>query len=247
MLSTFGASAVLLAVQPHSGIDASALSLVQFGPALGALITWLAFRKTVSGILPAAVSARQVSARVLTIVAACVSLWLLMTLAAVVSDTATVGPAAVGGVPFAVFLLLQFIGAGGEEIGWRGLMQPILESRMARSAAILVTGATWALWHVQAFAAGPLTALCFFIAAMSFAITLGSLTIGSFSQRVLIASIGHWLINIAWYLLAGDNTLDQPQIIFVAISAALMAAAVTGLRAGSRVTGSVPSPGSRRP
>ncbi|MFX0578431.1 CPBP family intramembrane glutamic endopeptidase [Nocardia nepalensis] len=231
VLSTLAASVALLVVQPLSGIDPSALSLVQFGPALGALATWLTFRKTVAGVLPAAVSFRRVGASVVAVVTACVLFCLLITMAAVVSGTALVGPAAVGGLPFAVFLVLQLLGAGGEEIGWRGLMQPILESRMTRFAAISATGVTWALWHVQAFAAGPVTAVCFFVSAMAFAIVLGYLGNGSFRQRVLVASIGHWLINIAWYLLAGDNTLDRPQIVFVAIAAVLIAAGTMTVRA----------------
>lgn len=237
VLSTLAASAVLLAVQPHSGIDRAALSLVQFGPALGALATWLLFRKTVAGLLPSAVSARRVGASVLAMVTACVLFWLLITMAAVIWGTALVGPAGVGGVSFAVFVLLQLIGAGGEEIGWRGLMQPILESRMARLAAISATGATWALWHVQAFAAGPVTAACFFVSAMAFAIVLGYLGNGSFRQRVLTAAIGHGLINVATYLLAGDNTLDRPQIVFVAIAAVLVAAGVLvyALRSTQRI------------
>ncbi|WP_067838547.1 CPBP family intramembrane glutamic endopeptidase [Nocardia lijiangensis] len=223
VLSTLAASVVLLAVQPHSGIDPAALSLVQFAPTLGVLATWLTFRKTVTGLLPAAVPSRRVGASVVAVVTACVLFWLLITMAAVVSGTALVGPAAVGGLPFAVFLLLQFLGAGGEEIGWRGLMQPILESRMTRFAAVSATGVTWALWHVQAFAAGLVIAVCFFVSTMAFAIVLGYLSNGSFHQRVLIASIGHWLINIAGYLLAGDNILDRPQIVFIAIAAVLIA------------------------
>ncbi|MEV6772432.1 type II CAAX endopeptidase family protein [Nocardia sp. NPDC051030] len=226
VLSTLVASAVLLAVQPHTGLDPAALSLVQFGPALGAVATWLMFRSTVAQALPSAVSTRRVGANVLTMVAACVAFWGLITAAAVVSGTATVGAAAVGSVPFSVFLGLQLIGAAGEEIGWRGLMQPLLESRMTRVAAISVTGATWALWHVQAFAAGPVTGACFFVSAMAFSFVLGYVGDGSFRQRVLTAAIGHWLINIAWYLLAGDNTLDRPQIVFVAIAAVLVAAGV---------------------
>ncbi|WP_433207464.1 lysostaphin resistance A-like protein [Nocardia sp. CA-107356] len=231
VLSTLAASAVLLAVQPHSGIDPAALSLVQFGPALGALATWLTFRKTIARLLPAAVSSRRVGANALAMVTACVLFWLLITMAAVISGTALVGPSAVGGLPFALFLLLQLIGAGGEEIGWRGLMQPMLESRMTRFAAISATGTTWALWHVQAFAAGPVTAACFLVSAMAFAIVLGYLGNGSFRQRVLTAAIGHWLINIAWYLLAGDNTLDRPQIVFVATAAALIATGVMAIGA----------------
>lgn len=233
-LATLITSAILLAVQPHSGIAPAALSLVQFGPAVGALVTWLMCRRTVSGVFPGAVSVRRVGVNVAAIVAVCVTYWSLITLAAVVSGTATVGPAAVGGVPFVVFLVLQFVGAGGEEIGWRGLMQPMLESRTAKIAAVSVTGAVWALWHVQAFTAGPVIAVCFFAATMAFAVVLGYLGTGSFWQRVLVAAVGHWLINIAGYLLAGDSTLDRPQIVFVAVAAVLIAAVAMGIRALGR-------------
>ncbi|MEV0079639.1 type II CAAX endopeptidase family protein [Nocardia neocaledoniensis] len=231
VLATLTASGALLAVQQPSGIDPGALSLVQFGPALGALVTWLMFRPTVVGVLPTAVSLRRVGVDVAAVVAVCVTYWLLITGAAVVSGTATVGPAAVGGVPFVVFLVLQFVGAGGEEVGWRGLMQPMLESRVAKFAAVSVTGAVWALWHVQAFTAGPVVAVCFFVATMAFAVVLGYLATGSFRERVLVAAVGHWLINIAGYLLAGDSTLDRPQIVFVAVAAVLVAAGSMGVRA----------------
>ncbi|WP_280347102.1 type II CAAX endopeptidase family protein [Nocardia neocaledoniensis] len=233
-LATLLASAILLAVQPHSGIDPAALSLVQFGPAMGGLVTWLMCRRTIAGVLPAAVSVRRVGVNLAAIVAVCVTYWSLITLAGVVAGTATVGPAAVGAVPFAVFLVLQFVGAGGEEIGWRGLMQPMLESRMAKVAAVSATGAGWALWHVQAFTAGLVIAVCFFVATLAFAVVLGYLGTGSFWQRVLVASIGHWLINIAGYLVAGDGTLDRTQIVFVAAAAVVVAAGSMGLRALGR-------------
>ncbi|MFF2550863.1 CPBP family intramembrane glutamic endopeptidase [Nocardia sp. NPDC058058] len=227
ILSTLAASVALLAVQPHSGIDAAALSLVQFAPALGALTTWLAFRKTIAQALPPAISARLLSVNLLVTVTACVLFGLLITAAALLTNTTLTGPAPVGGVPFAVFIPLQLIGAVGEEIGWRGLMQPVLESRLTKLTAIAITGTTWALWHVQAFTAGPITALSFFIGVLAFATILGYLSTGTFPQRVLTAAIGHWLINLATCLLAGDNTLDHPQILFTAIAAVLTAAAVT--------------------
>ncbi|WP_181696605.1 type II CAAX endopeptidase family protein [Nocardia sp. GTS18] len=229
--TTLAASVFFLAVQPLSGIDPAVLSLVQFAPAAGALVTWLVFRKTVAAVLPAAVSGRRVAGNVAAMVAVCVGYWSMLMVAAVVSGTATVGAAAVGSVPFVVFLVVQLLGAGGEEIGWRGLMQPMLESRIARLGAVSVTGAVWALWHVQALTAGPVVAVCFFVATMAFAMVLGYLGTGSFGQRVLVASVGHWLINIAGYLLAGDATTDRPQIVFVAVAAVLVAVATMTVRA----------------
>ena len=231
VVSTSVASMVLLAVQPRSGIDPAALSLVQFGPALGALATWPIFRRTIAGPLPAAIPYRRVGVNIAAVVGLCMVFWLLVTMAVAASGAALVGPAAVGAVPFAVFLVLQLLGAGGEEIGWRGLMQPLLETWTTRFAAISVTGATWALWHIQAFMAGPLTAVCFVISTMAFAVVLGYLGDGSCGQRVLIATIGHWLMNIAVYLPVGDDTLGRPQVVFIAVAAVFVAAvAIVGRR-----------------
>ncbi|MFE3542385.1 CPBP family intramembrane glutamic endopeptidase [Nocardia sp. NPDC059177] len=225
VVSTLVGSMFLLAVQPYSGIDPAVLSLVQFGPALGAAVTWLVVRRTVTAALPAAVSVRRVGWVAVAIIVVCVAFGALIIGAAVVAGVAPVGPVAVEGVSFGVFVLLQLLGAGGEEIGWRGVMQPVLESRTTRFVAVAITGATWTLWHVQAFTLGPVVAICFIVSTMSFAIVLGDLSVGSFRQRVLIAAIGHWLINIACYLLAGDNTFDQPQVVFIAVAAVFIAVA----------------------
>ncbi|MFC4125646.1 hypothetical protein [Nocardia rhizosphaerae] len=101
---------------------------------------------------------------------------------------------------------------------------------MARFAAVSVTGAGWALWHVQAITAGMVVAVCFFVATMAFAFLLGYLGSASFEQRVLVASTGHRLINVAGCLTAGDHTLDRPQIVFVAMAAVLVAAGSLGAR-----------------
>jgi membrane protease YdiL (CAAX protease family) len=50
-------------------------------------------------------------------------------------------------------LPLVFIGAvliygGNEEVGWRGIMQPALEKHMPFPFAAIITGITWAVWHL---------------------------------------------------------------------------------------------------
>lgn len=47
-----------------------------------------------------------------------------------------------------VLLQAIFIYGGEEELGWRGIMQPILEEKFNFPIATLITGVVWGLWHV---------------------------------------------------------------------------------------------------
>ena len=47
-----------------------------------------------------------------------------------------------------VFLAALMVSGGNEELGWRAVLEPELERSMPFSAACLVTGAIWGLWHL---------------------------------------------------------------------------------------------------
>ena len=47
-----------------------------------------------------------------------------------------------------IFLTVTFFGGGNEELGWRGVMQPILEKKLPFPVATGITGAVWAVWHL---------------------------------------------------------------------------------------------------
>lgn len=47
-----------------------------------------------------------------------------------------------------VFLQAVFIYGGEEEIGWRGIMQPILEKKFPFPIATVITGTVWGIWHI---------------------------------------------------------------------------------------------------
>lgn len=47
-----------------------------------------------------------------------------------------------------VFLQAVFIYGEEEEIGWRGIMQPILEKKFPFPIATVITGTVWGIWHI---------------------------------------------------------------------------------------------------
>ncbi len=227
--ATLLGSAALLVVQRWSGIDSDALSLVQFGPAVGALFCWILFDTTLRGLAPTPLPTARVRTDLGYLVAACVIFGVLLAGMAATAGYHPPGPKSFGGVPFGLLLVLQLIGACGEEIGWRGLLQPVLETHYRRWLAILVTGVIWALWHVQVIAAGPVIALSFLVSTVTFAILLGTLGNGGVRQRIAVATVGHWLINMMTYLAVGADAHTSPQVMLLAVAAAIVTAAL-GLR-----------------
>ena len=49
---------------------------------------------------------------------------------------------------------INMIPAFGEELGWRGMLFPLLCKRMSQRAAVLVSGVIWGLWHAPVIAMG---------------------------------------------------------------------------------------------
>jgi len=49
---------------------------------------------------------------------------------------------------FVLYIPLMIIGGGLEELGWRGYLQPALETRLYLPLATILTGIIWAVWHL---------------------------------------------------------------------------------------------------
>jgi membrane protease YdiL (CAAX protease family) len=52
---------------------------------------------------------------------------------------------------FLAFLLAGAIMIAGEELGWRGTMQPMLQERRSALWAAVLVGIAWAYWHIPLF------------------------------------------------------------------------------------------------
>lgn len=97
-----------------------------------------------------------------------------------------------------VFLQAVFIYGGEEELGWRGIMQPILEKKFSFPIATIITGTVWGVWHIPLwFVEGSSQQNM----AFSFFLVLGVLlsfflaALYKRTQCVFVCNVFHGLIN----------------------------------------------------
>lgn len=206
-------------------IDGDVFAIPQYGPALAALVTWLVFRHRIRTVMPAAVSARQVRAHTALAVAACALFAVLLWFGyAVVGGQAVHGIQSIGGVPFAAIAIIWLCGAAAEEIGWRGVLQPSLESELPRWGAGILTGLLWSAWHLPVFTAGAAVATVFIASTTVLAVLMAYLGNGSPAQRVITTSVVHWLVNLAILVIAGTSlSLSEllPELAAISITTAV--------------------------
>ena len=86
-----------------------------------------------------------------------------------------------------------------EEFGWRGLMQPVLQRRMAPLWAGLVVGLVWSLWHLPAFflAGTPQAAwgfLPFLVGTTALSLIL-TVMFNAARGSLLVAALFHYQMN----------------------------------------------------
>ncbi|NBE83594.1 CPBP family intramembrane glutamic endopeptidase [Micromonospora rubida] len=195
LVASTAASPLFTLAQGLTGLHPTVLVLTQFSTAVGALAVYAIWRgrlpyprTTKRGLLAPACAAVGLALAVILV------LWLL----AVVEphrweplDTATL-PA-----PLALILLAQFLGAAGEEVGWRGLVQPLLETRMPALLAAAVTGVFFGLGHFYVAEAGVAVYAVFVVSTIGLSVAAAAVTAGrAWWIRVLVATVLHWGVNI---------------------------------------------------
>lgn len=75
---------------------------------------------------------------------------------------------------FILFMPMMILGGGLEEIGWRGMFQPLLEKRFSFIVSSLIEGCIWSVWHLPLwFVANTAQGSYDFIAFTLYCITLG--------------------------------------------------------------------------
>lgn len=117
-------------------------------------------------------------------------------------------PADIGGAPWMLFLVAQGVGALSEEIGWRGVVQRCGESFARPAVVSAIAGFLFGATHLGYWGLGVLPVLTFALTAMLMSLTITTLFVGSFWQRMLPAVTVHLGLNLTLTSLsAGDETL----------------------------------------
>ena len=107
----------------------------------------------------------------------------------------------------AIVLSVQLLGAAAEEVGWRGLVLPLLETRLAAWAAAVITGLLFGLGHFYlAFAVPPASFGLFVVSAVALSLILALATVGrAWWERIAIATALHFLVNAQTFFLFSDG------------------------------------------
>jgi membrane protease YdiL (CAAX protease family) len=189
---TFVLTFVLGGLQEATGIGGSTFILPQWAPGVAGLCMLLLFR-TDGMRLPLSIRAADASRLVLALalpLLAAPAIWMLLNL--------LVWPLNLEGLGSHLSLIGivgLFFGAVGEELGWRGYLQPLVESRMSILWASVVVGVLWALWHVQSYANGPLYMLFLVLALVGYSLVITALS--GFSSNVAVAALFHLSVNVS--------------------------------------------------
>lgn len=76
---------------------------------------------------------------------------------------------------FILFIPLMVYGGGLEEVGWQGILQPLLQKRFPFLAAVLIEGIIWSVWHLPLWFIPASSQSTYSFAAFTlFCITLGA-------------------------------------------------------------------------
>ncbi|MFB7666034.1 CPBP family intramembrane glutamic endopeptidase [Kitasatospora sp. NPDC056138] len=227
-IATWLGAGALLALQPVVRLDPELLTLPQFGPSIGVLAV-LALRKRPCRI---SVSLRPTRAVLIRCAAGAglVAAVLALCLGALVAAGRPVhltGPGSLAG-PFWLLAVLQWVGACGEELGWRAFLQRHLETRFATPVSAVAVGVLWGTWHVQYYRFGLAFVAAFLVMTVAISLLMSVLVKGAGAGALLVAGTFHWLLNLGILLLLDFEQGDLVTMAALAACSAVVAASVQG-------------------
>jgi membrane protease YdiL (CAAX protease family) len=188
---------ILAIVQQALGLNTDKISLPQFGPGLAAIIMILVFRSdnvkftiTFKGVH----FLKYLGAIGIPIVVPAI-LFLIY--------NQFISPLRIPPINAASLMIMfggMLLGAFGEELGWRGYAQNLLERQQNGLIAFLLVGVLWGLWHVGIFQNGPTYMLFYVFSTIGYSAVMAWLLQGT-NYNVVLACLFHFAVNAGFYML----------------------------------------------
>lgn len=113
---------------------------------------------------------------------------------------------------FSFMFIGILIGALGEEIGWRGFLQPTLEKHNSVLLSSIIIGLIWGLWHIGHYKNGVLFMVGFLLFTIAASIILAYL-LRDTNYNIIVAVLFHTSINLGFYLLFKNSLTDSKLMI----------------------------------
>jgi membrane protease YdiL (CAAX protease family) len=102
---------------------------------------------------------------------------------------------------FIPLTIIMLFGGGTEEVGWRGLLQPLLEQKFSMLASSILVSVIWGFWHLPLWFIGATSQSqtnfgSFLIGTLAFSIALA--VIRDMSKSIFMCILFHCMINAAF-------------------------------------------------
>jgi membrane protease YdiL (CAAX protease family) len=199
---TFVFTIILGGIQQVLKIDAEKIILPQLGPGVAVLVMLVTFRKD-NIKLTIAVRGTQTLKYI-----GAVGIPLLVSVVLFLSYRQFIGQLSIqpiSGISLLILLGGMLLGAFGEELGWRGYLQRLVEGKVNVLMASLLVGLLWGLWHVGNYQYGPIWMLFFVLSTLAYSVIMVWLLQGT-DYNVTIAWLFHFAVNVGFYILKGVST-----------------------------------------
>ncbi len=216
---TFVATILLAVGQQQMVISFDIVTLPQLAPSIAVIITvliyassktFLNFRLEKSSLL------QTLTALVLPILVFSIGFYICKILGLKTSVTQNL----LQSLPISSVGML--IGAVGEEIGWRGFLQPNLEKKYSVQLSSIITGLMWGLWHIGHYKNGILFLLGFLLFTTSASVILRRL-LDRTNNNLLVSIMFHFSVNISFVVFYKNSLTDSKMILINGILWAMFA------------------------
>jgi membrane protease YdiL (CAAX protease family) len=190
---TWALLAVLGAMQVATEWVPAGIVLPQLAPGLAALITLVVFRRDAHRIV-FALGSRPVLRVVLAVTVPLAIAGVAFITVAPSPSTTALGLLALVWIP---------IGALGEEVGWRGYLNPVLSTRFRGLTAAVITGALWVPFHVGLWHLGPVRFALFGVGLIAASVVVVAI-VGDARFSVTLATLFHGGLNVGSVILGAS-------------------------------------------